>query len=576
MSVVVIVDNLVDSGDPRQAVSQWLKTLRSGAAQWDGILISVDLYAMSDNGVLTRLAEQLPPDFMGFRPSATDRMLTASEFLRAEPPRGCAFSGKLSDPYGAEKALELTESLLSSSAKAIRSTSFRFNATNVRWKEGEATSLGTLRLYHRGRGKRRFDLSASMRCSGDSLESDHLRQVIKRVSTATGIPFASGSSRLVQDRVAGGEATAEERLIAQVCFDEAVEDAAARCFAGKVTLDHLQLAAASSNRALRLRLENWGHERSERVDLASTARCVFKATLPQLQLFINNGEEIWFHKPLGTSLETVVAIDRTFPTLGKVFTLKLGLKCPSARLLWRWDSNLFALYRTSEPRAWVYTNREEALAAVTEAAELLRGVLPHWEASLLRWFEPWPTTWPGNIERRGRITAREAFTEAFQLVRAAFPDADFIRLVNDSRSSDPQCNPGPSLAPDGRLELNSAWRLHFHSPSQDVSLSVGVPAIGRICILDDGDRYRDVNSRWILAPLSGTWLDSDQALAIAEQHGARERRDTGKTYGISARLEHGPFDTKLWNIHYCVVDNRGRNDVTLQIDAETGNALGTF
>jgi hypothetical protein len=148
---------------------------------------------MSDNGVLTRLAEQLPADFMRFRPSATQRMLSAGEFLQAGPLRGCSFDGKLTQQSSVEQVLTLIEDLLASPPRAIRSTSFSLEASDLRWKASTAGCVGRLELYDGRRGRQRFRLTAYLRCAGDSPDSPDVRSLIERIAEATHIPFGSGS-----------------------------------------------------------------------------------------------------------------------------------------------------------------------------------------------------------------------------------------------------------------------------------------------------------------------------------------------------------------------------------------------
>ncbi|PWU13075.1 MAG: hypothetical protein C5B50_19930 [Verrucomicrobia bacterium] len=118
------------------------------------------------------------------------------------------------------------------------------------------------------------------------------------------------------------------------------------------------------------------------------------------------------------------------------------------------------------------------------------------------------------------------------------------------------------------------WWFHFYSNEQDASFEVTVPAVGRIRILDHGKQYQNVNARGILVPVGQEWIDSDRAFALAEAHGGLERRRSGKTFGLFAKLQMSPSNRAYWELSYLVVDEKGRNDLIANIDAITGEPLG--
>jgi hypothetical protein len=120
---------------------------------------------------------------------------------------------------------------------------------------------------------------------------------------------------------------------------------------------------------------------------------------------------------------------------------------------------------------------------------------------------------------------------------------------------------GPELSLDGRLVRHALWWFHFYSADQDASFQVTVPVLGRIRILDHGKQYQDVNARYILAPLDQNWMDRDRAFALAGDRGGRERRSSGKTFGLFAKLQMSHSQRSYWAFVYGIVDERGRNDL---------------
>ena len=92
-------------------------------------------------------------------------------------------------------------------------------------------------------------------------------------------------------------------------------------------------------------------------------------------------------------------------------------------------------------------------------------------------------------------------------------------------------------------------------------------------MLNHGKQYQNVNARHILVPAGDKWMDSDRAFALAEERGGRARRESGRMFGISTKLQMHPSYGPYWGIMYLVFDERGRKDLIVNIDAVTGEAL---
>jgi hypothetical protein len=90
-------------------------------------------------------------------------------------------------------------------------------------------------------------------------------------------------------------------------------------------------------------------------------------------------------------------------------------------------------------------------------------------------------------------------------------------------------------------------------------------------VLDHGEQYTD--SPYILNAVGEDWIDSDQALALAEERGGRDRRQSGKIFGLSVKLESLRSPSPYWGIGYLIADDRGRNDLIVYMDASTGEPI---
>lgn len=68
-------------------------------------------------------------------------------------------------------------------------------------------------------------------------------------------------------------------------------------------------------------------------------------------------------------------------------------------------------------------------------------------------------------------------------------------------------------------------------------------------------------------------MDSDRACALAEERGGRERRASGKVFGLLAKMQMSRSLQAYWAFMYLVVDERGRNDLIVNLDATTGEPI---
>jgi hypothetical protein len=573
MAIVSTVELPVEGKDPREAVRQWLKFLKSQTAGFNSLQIDAGLTSMANKDVLVRLAESLPGTALGFRSlSSSDRAKTASEFLDDFSPSFWSYQGTLTQHLPPLKALALIEELISCPPQAIRSTSFMLNSNGFQWKSAPSDSCGYLNLFDLKafNRKQRFSLTAGLNCSGNVPKSPETLANFQQVFDSTGIPFHKGEICKVADEgQQDNKARANTILVGQICFDEAIE-AAAEALNLQANSQWTK-TALSSKQAFDLRIEQWGAGNSERVDLASVAKRIIKSDLPELTFETSDVENIRFKKSLTSGLELTVVFSRSLPRLGKAFTIGIGVQQTDSSMTGiRFETNLFRLEKTREERSWIYTTRDEAAASVRIAAEAVKNLLPVFESAFRSYFNPWPTGYPTQIQRHGSITAKQAVELALPLVRHQLPDSKLIRLTNSTRSLAVRDIEGPELDMDGRLKENAMWWLHFYSEAKDKSVEVHVPAVGCIRILDHGDQYKNVNSRRILAPIDGVWIDSNEAFGIAEKNGGQERRTSGKMFGVSAGLHAWEYHCPIWKLTYLITDERGRNDLTVVIEAGSG------
>ena len=522
--------------------------------------------------MLIRLAERLPAAALGYKNLRSSHRAETTKEFSSKPAVGLtAYDGCLTDYFRPDDALALIEALLESPPRAIRSTSFSVNFTKFRWKGSPDNSDGNLNLFDLKafKLKNRFSLSAFLKIEVDDFKSTQFQETVKNVAAATGIIFdKTKPHRIKGDR----EFTVEygdDVLIAQICFDEAVEDARGGFCPGFVS--EFAPNALSSGEALRNRIQAWRSGLSEKVNLHSIIRKTVKEIIPELKSKESNGGRLIFKKPFAADAVLWVVFEKTMASVGKAFTLKLGIENLKEHL--HLTTGAFRLEGSTDERTWIYGNEFEAGIVAHEAVNLVKEVLPKFSASLKSYFDPWPKKLPAKVQRLGTLTAREAFDLALTLARKRYPDARLARIRAQMRSLATRNIKGPELSFDGRLNDNGAWWFHFYSQEADASFEITVPAVGRIFQLNHGDQYKEPHSRRYLYPIEEHWLDSDRVFAIAEERGGKKRRDSGKIFGVSLKLERSKNNQACWGLMYCLTDERGRNDFMIHLDAETGETV---
>jgi len=561
----------VETKDPREAVTEFIRLVRNNAVGLEAIQINLGLIGGADPGVLTGLAERLPVAALGFRIMGSDRALTAGQFSAGPVDGLSTFDGMLTEHLLPTDAFVLIERLLQSSARSIRSTAFNLRVLNIRWKGAPADGIGSLDLSDLKAFSRskRFSLSAGLQILAEDPKSREVTEMVERVAHATGIPFNEGRILRVLGEKCSSLAHGQALLIGQVCLEETIEDLADKL--PKNWISEFAPNALAPSDASAQRMQQWGTASTHKINLASLLKNAVRDCLPEFKFVKAEGDRIYFSKSINSDVEILLLFEKEMPRMGKAFTLALGVRSLSEQM--RFEENIFRIERTTERRTWVYAENSEAEAAARESVLLAKEILPQFESSLERFFHPWPTEIPVGIQQYGQLTARQAFAKAESLVRSRFSDAVLIRLGNRARSLALRDIEGPELSLDGRLILNAAWGFHFYSAAKDTSFEVTVPALGRIRSLDHGKQYRGPNARHILVPVGCNWIDSDRAFAIAEENGGLERRSQGKVFGLLAKMQISQAQQACWTVMYLVVDERGRNDLTVNINAITGELL---
>jgi len=161
---------------------------------------------------------------------------------------------------------------------------------------------------------------------------------------------------------------------------------------------------------------------------------------------------------------------------------------------------------------------------------------------------------PGVSRAQFEGTARDYYDTAEQVAIAWHSDADLLYLLGT----------GDELYVAGELFL---WSYFFESASDDsilmVLVSLGFPVLSQ--------EISDTIS--ILEPLPANWVDSDDAVAVAETHGGSEFRSVTGSDLMVATAGRGFYlpeiERPVWFFSYVDTTLLGRN-LYVYVDAVTG------
>lgn len=183
---------------------------------------------------------------------------------------------------------------------------------------------------------------------------------------------------------------------------------------------------------------------------------------------------------------------------------------------------------------------------------------------------------PKQIDILGQYSAKDGIPEAKRIAALWDPDCQ-LQCIFVAFGGDPQTD-DPGLGPEGIPIAPSGWNYRFFSASRVWFLDLILWPDGR-CEASSfsGLDYLDTK------PLPAEFLDSTEALAIAEKLYGKQYRNDGDLFRTPTRLTTwrlpypGPRDPvphrATWQIHYLTTRGQDRVDLHLTLDAVTGEEL---
>jgi hypothetical protein len=438
---------------------------------------------------------------------------TIQEF-RPERTKGGAFA----------RALEIAEELTSLGAAKIKSLHFLLSAEGFRWKgsgEDASAKLALLdgKAFHR---KKRFDLSAHLIFAANDPKEPFVEKMLGEIAKITGIHFQMQASLMRVQPHEPGRATPEELFLTVLSWMELIEEI------GKKVREKVSLAGVphlmTTYEAHKFLFDPGKLGKSVRVDFTRIVRRWLKEEFPEYTRYADALDGELLHKEIAEGVVATLGIDKRPKSFSKEFTVGLGVGLTSPRFAPPPDRplqlgvNLFRLFGIAPlPMQWTYYTEADLREALRGAETLVKQVLAIFEAEAVKM----PHAHERSLEEFAgprEISAKEAYELVLPLAKTWAEDSGLMRIVSNMISGPNAASFAvslPALNGEGRLEINGAWWLQFHSRAKKENLYVTVPCRGRIMqtILDapegrqwpsDGDQI-----------LRDGWIDSLEAIRIA-------------------------------------------------------------
>jgi hypothetical protein len=322
--------------------------------------------------------------------------------------------------------------------------------------------------------------------------------------------------------------------------------------------------------------------KKEKIDLPSRLKQFMKERFPEYVFSAADAEQLFFRKPIGPTLDLLLMFDRIHHWgLGKSFSLDFAVDFPNTPfggMYSGWGgtrTNLFRMFHQGlDKQVWTYTTSAELATVLDGCRKLLNRVLPALETQCRELLLPPPAALPAGIERRGSLSAREAYGAVLPIAVKWASDAQ-LESVGSTNILMRREGVISSITREGRLEPHGSWSFKFISRSLDHYCHCTVPHTGRIqwntfAVPQGGvPKYSSVLE-------ADNWIDSTQVAqrgftAVEEQLQGWRMTQIWITLHDPKRYS-GNF---VWEAHCIAIGDSlsNRRDIRVQFHPVTGEFL---
>lgn len=172
----------------------------------------------------------------------------------------------------------------------------------------------------------------------------------------------------------------------------------------------------------------------------------------------------------------------------------------------------------------------------------------------------------------GAFTAAEGHKAVEHIAIKWAPDA-YLDIVNVAGNLSKRDTDGPLIGMDGRSAPHGGWGYRFISANLRRGLYLRVDAEGRVkAATFTLDTFGLPFEPQDYPALPDGWMDSSEAVRIAEENGGREFRQGKKMYDLIFNLGHNR--KRLWQLTYITCDQtNGRRDFIIDVDPSSGRVV---
>lgn len=549
----------LEQDEPVPAIRQFVRVLRDCAIDTEKAEVDLHLIGISSRARAT---------IQGFKPERT---------------KGGTF----------QRALEITEELTNLGAARISSLSLMLSAQGFRWKgsgPGMEARLALLdgKVFQR---KERFNLSAHLAFEAADAGDPSIERMFSEIAKTTDIKFQAHDSLMHVTAGEPGRATPEQLFVTSLAWLELVETVGEQV-RREISLEgiaHL-MTTTEANAFL---FDPTKRGKSVRVDFGRILRKWWKERFPDYRrLETPLGGEV-FYKQVAPYVFASLSVDKKARAFSKEFTcwIGVGLTSPlfaatSDRPL-RLSLNLFRLFGYGPlPLQWTYNKEEDLHEALGGMASLIRRVLTIFEPEAVKMQQAYERSL-GEFTGPREITAREGYELGLNIARQWSADAALILLTPSPIIVDyfPSISASlPAINGSGRLAMNGAWWIRFHSRNKQENLSVTVPCYGPITQMKVEAPHGRLWPSDTDQIIKDGWLDSDEALRKALEAAKKaglsghpgetgqfelsSRANLAAVGSFSPPLRDGMFPIETaWRISFSPSNKNGRRMISVSVPA---------
>lgn len=361
----------------------------------------------------------------------------------------------------------------------------------------------------------------------------------------------------------------DAEIVASICFRQSMSEVSSELGDGTVLISGV-VGLSSRQDAFGARATSVASGKRERVNFVSEVKKSLQAACPQFTFKARQGDDLIFLLSPVERLELLLVFSRQrFYGLGKSFTVSLKLEQEGSQQLWLCQ-DLFELFGDAAPNqpTVAYQTSDDLRSALAGVNDILARIVPLVIERLMLYLAESPTQIPHAIEVREDLTARDAAGLALGTFGEALAGHDLSEVSSVTDLSHRQAA-GPGVDYQGVLRPHGMWFVRYvDAGSRARVVDVQVPFAGPI---------RRSRVEWPYHPrpqsIAEKWLDSTDAIALAESAGGQDARDAADLFELLLKLiqgESGP----VWQVEYLLCRSVSqRCDYKLQIDARTGAVL---